>query len=87
MKRFLVGATLVALLVLGGCSNDEPPADSSDDSTGLANPASVYCEEQGGRVDIRKDDGGGQYGVCVFSDGTEVEEWAYFRGEAEPTAP
>ena len=23
----------------------------------------------------------GQYGVCVFSNGTECEEWAYFRGE------
>ena len=30
---------------------------------------------------------GGQMGYCVFSDGTEVEEWAYYRGEAEPAVP
>jgi putative hemolysin len=49
--------------------------------TGLANPASVNCEEKGGRVDIRTDSTGGQYGVCVFDGGKECEEWAMFRGE------
>jgi putative hemolysin len=53
----------------------------------LANPASVFCEEQGGSVDIRTDANGGQYGVCVFADGSEVDEWAYFRGEAGPAIP
>jgi putative hemolysin len=50
---------------------------------GLANPASEYCEEQGGTVDIR-DGETGQIGYCVFPDGSECEEWAYYRGECEP---
>lgn len=50
----------------------------------LPNPASVYCEEQGYRVEIRTDDQGGQYGVCVFPDGSECDEWAYYRGECGP---
>jgi putative hemolysin len=48
---------------------------------GLANPASVYCEEQGYTLEIRTDEQGSQYGFCVFPDGSECEEWAFFRGE------
>ncbi|MEW5802125.1 MAG: DUF333 domain-containing protein [bacterium] len=51
---------------------------------GIANPASVYCINQGGRLEIRKDAEGNQYGVCIFSNGSECEEWAYFRGECKP---
>jgi putative hemolysin len=49
--------------------------------TGMANPASVYCEQQGGRLSIRKDTSGGEYGVCVFANGVECDEWKFFRGE------
>jgi putative hemolysin len=55
---------------------------TSAGSTGIANPASAFCEEQGGTVDIRNDaESGGQIGICVLPDGSECEEWAYFRGE------
>lgn len=53
----------------------------------IANPASVYCEEQGGKLDIRTDSNGGQVGMCVFPNGSECEEWAYFRGECAPADP
>jgi len=51
---------------------------------GLPNPASVYCEEQGYELEIRTDQQGGQYGVCVFPDGSECEEWEFYRGECGP---
>jgi len=51
---------------------------------GTANPASVFCEEHGGRLEIREDPSGGQMGICVFADGSECNEWAYFRGECAP---
>ncbi len=51
---------------------------------GIANPASVYCINNGGKLEIREDAEGNQYGVCLFSDGIECEEWAYFRGECNP---
>lgn len=51
---------------------------------GIANPASVYCIKNGGNLEIRQDEEGNQYGVCLFSDGSECEEWAYFRGECSP---
>lgn len=44
----------------------------------LANPASVYCIKQGGHLDIR-DTPTGQVGYCQFKDGTEIEEWTFFR--------
>lgn len=49
--------------------------------TGIANPASENCVAKGGRVEIRKNSDASEYGVCVFSDETECEEWALFRGE------
>src|SRR4030042_133672 len=48
------------------------------------NPASVYCEEQGYKLEIRTADDGSQSGVCIFPDGSECDKWAYFRGECGP---
>jgi putative hemolysin len=58
--------------------------EPGDNVTGLANPASVHCEEQGGKLEIRTDADGGQKGACVFDDGSECDEWAFFRGECNP---
>jgi uncharacterized protein len=46
---------------------------------GLGSPASYYCVDQGGIIDIRIDDIGAQYGICILPDGTEIEEWDFFR--------
>jgi putative hemolysin len=78
-----IAIALAVVLSLSGCAGD----DEDNGETGIANPASVYCVEQGGTVDIRTDESGNQIGYCVFDDATEVEEWAYYRGEAEPSAP
>jgi putative hemolysin len=59
-----------------------PPA-ATEVKPGIANPASVYCKEQGGQLEIRDGDGG-QSGYCIFLDGSECEEWAYFRNECAP---
>lgn len=53
----------------------------------IANPASVYCINQGGRLEIRKDKQQNEYGVCIFTSGKECEEWAFFRGECPQTGP
>jgi len=49
--------------------------------TSLANPASTKCVNDGYKLDIRTGSDGGEYGVCISSDGQECEEWKYFRGE------
>lgn len=52
-------------------------------NTQISNPASVNCVQKGGELEIRLNEEGGQYGVCVFLDGSECEEWALFLGECE----
>jgi putative hemolysin len=49
----------------------------------MANPASQFCVEQGYQSEIR-DEAGGQVGYCLFPDGSECEEWAFYRGECAP---
>jgi putative hemolysin len=85
MKNKLNNLGILLVLGLGliasgcGTATTEAPA-------GLANPASVYCEEQGYRLEMRTDADGGTYGVCIFLDGSECEEWAFYRGECEPAS-
>ena len=76
---FIVFVMILAGLVLNACSL---PWDKAigDPIVGRPNPASVYCEEQGGSLEIRDN----SMGVCNFEDGSECEEWAYYRGECQP---
>jgi putative hemolysin len=55
--------------------------EETDEDIQLANPASEYCIEEGGTIEIRTAEDGSQTGYCIFPDGTECEEWAFFRGE------
>jgi hypothetical protein len=55
---------------------------SSTGSAAIANPASTYCEQKGGTVEIR-DFIDGQTGFCIFEDGSECEEWEFFRQECK----
>jgi putative hemolysin len=50
--------------------------------TKIPNPASVYCEKQGGKLEIRnfKD---GQKGFCIFDDGAECDEWEFYYGKCK----
>ena len=64
------------------CTNNSTAAPAGGGGSGMANPASVNCEEKGGTLRIVTQEDGGQIGICTLADGvTECEEWAYFRGE------
>ena len=76
--KHIVGLILVAL-VLSACAPITPAAPAAN----MPNPASVFCAENGGQVDIR-DEADGSVGYCVFADKSECEEWAFFRGECKP---
>jgi putative hemolysin len=76
---------LAALLVLAqGCASPAPAAPTQTSEPDIANPASVYCVQQGYRSEIRTAADGSQVGVCIFPDGSECDEWAYYRGECKP---
>ena len=72
-KLFFMVCVLLAIALLSACRR-EPQ---------LANPASVFCEENGGMLEIREE-ADGEVGYCIFPDGSECEEWAYFRSECGP---
>jgi putative hemolysin len=83
----LIGVVMCTLLSAPARSSGvEPSAEGAEESAGvgLPNPASVYCEEQGGKLEIRTAADGSQYGACVFPDGSECDEWAFYRGECGP---
>ena len=46
---------------------------------GIPNPASIYCEKNGGKSIIKLDGDGNEYGVCKFKDGKEIDEWDFYR--------
>ncbi len=64
-----------------GIKQDNPTPASAPN---MANPASVYCEQNGGKLELKQDSAGGAAGMCVFRDGSRCDEWAYFRGECKP---
>ena len=68
---------LIAACPLAGCAAPAPVGAPAQ-SVGMANPASQFCIDQGGRLEIR-DGPDGQSGYCHLRDGTVVEEWAFFR--------
>ena len=78
MYRTIV-AVAVSALCLAAASIGAPAQTVS--APQLANPASVNCTQKGGMLQIERRPDGGQYGVCVFADDYQCEEWALFRGE------
>lgn len=50
-----------------------------ENEASLANPASVYCKDQGGESRTIIDANGSQRGECVFTDGRGCDEWQFFR--------
>lgn len=86
-KIFLIfGAALI--LILSGCQNGQPQKTASDlenqaknePVAEMANPAAANCLAKGGTIEIRQRKIG-EYGVCLFEDNRQCEEWALWRGE------
>ena len=91
MLRWIFTSTVI-LFALTSCTASQTPTPTAPVSTNtpqlnMPNPASVFCVEQGFKSEIRTATDGSQSGVCIFSDGSECDEWAYFRGECGPAQP
>jgi Domain of unknown function (DUF333) len=68
--RFLGVLAFTGMFVVGCGGDEEAPQ--------IANPATVYCKEQGGVSEL-------ETGTCVLPDGTRVDEWDYFRQQTSTT--
>jgi putative hemolysin len=82
-KKEIIG--IVVFLFLAGCINAPPSGannssnHSNNNQSALANPASQKCIADGG-ADKVLSNSLGQYGLCMFNDGSVCEEWAYYNG-------
>lgn len=82
IKVGLLGLSVVLLFfLLAACSSGSGNGSSTEEPVGLPNPAAVNCTEQGGTSTIESRGDGGQYGVCVFEDNRQCEEFAMMRGD------
>ena len=83
MKRIITFT--IILMALTACTalqvQAPEPAATDIPQVNMPNPASVYCTQQGNKLEIRTAADGSQNGICVFPDGSTCDEWAYFRGE------
>ena len=62
------------LIFAVGCGNG-----SENDELRIANPAAVFCEEQGGVVS-------GDEPMCELPDGSVVDAWEYYRSQTSAGA-
>ena len=70
-EKKLMGPIAFALAILA-CGVVHA-ADGGGSSVGPANPASVYCKDLKGSLELETAPGGGQYANCV------VDQWTLFR--------
>ena len=76
---------LVALLVVACGAEPTPAPVPTGSAPDMPNPASQLCVDRGYQSEIR-DEAGGQVGYCIFPDGSECEEWVFYRGECAPAS-
>ncbi len=77
-QRATVAVALAGLCLTIGFTRTSAQVQSAQQ---IANPASQNCVARGGTLRIESRPDGGQYGVCIFDDNRQCEEWAMFRGE------
>ncbi len=73
----LVAILAAGVLTLAGCGKTEAPVENPDENAEIANPAAVYCEENGWTLNLEE-------WLCMFADGSYCEEWSYQRWECQP---
>ena len=83
MTRKIVFALFVLIVIALSVSCTQTQSSPTPQAN-VPNPASVHCEQNGGKLQIVTAADGSQSGVCTFPDGSKCDEWAYFRGECGP---
>lgn len=81
MNKILLALLLVGTLVFSACTATQQSVDQQNkDTTQIANPASTFCVDNGGTLEIKTTNDGSQTGYCN-KNGKTCEEWAFYRGE------
>lgn len=72
-KIVLISAVI---LLTTACAKKETTSNHPQ----LANPASQYCIDVGGKSELIKNEQG-WYGLCHLPDGTSIDEWQLYRSK------
>lgn len=83
LKPFVLLASITCLLLLMSCEIQNTKNDASlkpRTFLHMGNPASQNCLTKGGRLVIKKNTSGSEYGMCYFEDNHVCEEWALLNG-------
>ncbi|WP_159566481.1 putative hemolysin [Budvicia diplopodorum] len=74
----IIFIALVSLSIFG-CSANQPETDKgSNRQIGMANPASVYCIEKGGKL-AKMTTGQGVSSDCILPSGERIDQWELYR--------
>ena len=89
MKKMILFTIL--LMTLTACTvprTQVTPETTTTDipQANMPKPASIYCEQNGNKLQIVAATDGSQSGICVFPDGNVCDKWAYYRGQCGPAA-
>ncbi len=93
LPYIFTGLGLILAFLLSGCVGAQTPEETipatAPEKTiaSMANPAAVYCKSQGYRLQPVIVADGSQAAICIFPDGSQCDEWAYYRGECAPATP
>lgn len=77
MNKAPLLVAIAGMLALAGCAN-EPDEYEVKDYASMANPAAVYCVQQGGELETVSENNQ-RVTYCVFSEDDRVEQWEYYR--------
>lgn len=67
----------------GTCKEGEQTAPNKvPTEAAIPNSASKNCLDKGGKLEMREETAG-TLGICKFTDGTECEEWKFYRNECQ----
>jgi len=75
-----ISAFLIPALISCGGGSGGKQGGGNDNNCCVPDPAAVYCKDQGYNLETRNN-ANGQYGVCIFEDGSECDEWLFFTGQ------
>ena len=84
-QKFIILLILMGLFITACSPGPTQPANPTAETSDMVNPASQFCVARGYQSEIRDEDDG-QVGYCLFPDGSECEEWAFYRGECAPAS-
>ncbi|MEZ8100756.1 putative hemolysin [Vibrio bivalvicida] len=77
MKKTYFAVSIASVAILSGCAT-KPDEYEVKGYTSMANPASVYCVQQGGTLETVTESEQ-RLTYCLLPNDERIEEWDYYR--------